>query len=129
MRLILLTLVTLVATGAFASGVPCRSTCVPLSLSKLPEDVKVYREKTFECLFTHADKDGNGRIDYDEYMAWRKEHVPWAYKIATVWSAVTFMCSCDCDDSTISWEDINGSSSTCLHDLRSTDFAYKMLCK
>jgi hypothetical protein len=129
MRLVLLTLLALVSGTAFSSAVPCKSTCVPPSLSKMPEDVRVYREKTFECLFARADTDKNGKIDYNEYTAWRKKYVPWTYKIATVWTAATFMCNCDCDDSTISWEDINGSSSTCLHDLRTTDFAYKMLCK
>jgi hypothetical protein len=130
MRLVLIVLLVVVfVTKALASDAHCKSTCVPPSLSKMPEDVMVYRQKTFACLFVHADADKNGKIDYKEYMAWRSKHIPWHYKLATVWTAVTFMCNCDCDDSTISWEDINGSSSTCLHDLKTTDFAYNMLCK
>jgi len=95
----------------------------------MPADVQVYRQKTFQCLFDKADKDKNGKIDYTEYSAWRDKYVPWRYKIPTIWSAAIYICNCDCDESTISWEDLNGTTKSCLHDLKTTDFAYNMLCK
>lgn len=129
-----LPIVFLVVLIFATSGVrgACKSSCVPYTegaKGALDRATYEYREQTFQCLFEKADKGKKGAVTYEDYSAWKSKHLPWKYSLVAAWTAVTFMCNCDCDKDSITWEDIHGTSSSCLADAKSIDFAYELLCK
>lgn len=98
---------------------------------KNDEDFKVYRESVFECLFKKADANNDGKVSEKEFEVWRDKTsgLSWIEKAPLYWSVVTSWCNCDCDSSSISWEDVHGTEPTCLGSRMLVDQAHQRLCK
>jgi len=92
-------------------------------------DFKAYRQKTFACLFKKADVNHDGKVTEKEFEQWSKKSLSWIERQPLYWSVITSWCNCDCDKSSISWEDVNGSETTCLGSRRLVDEAHQRLCK
>ena len=120
-----LLLLLLLASGTRA----CKSSCKSEDLVDASESFLTARHAVFECLFREADKDRDGRVTEAEFYRFTKAKLSLVERMPLYWSMVTSWCNCDCDKSSITWEDVNGTIESCLYSELLVEQAHKRLCK
>ena len=98
-------------------------------MSEETEEFLESRRQVFQCLFDQADANKDGRVTESEFKKFTKSRLSRLERAPLFWSVVTSWCNCDCEKDSISWEDVNGTSKSCLYSTVLVEQAHKRLCK
>jgi len=107
----------------------CKSTCIPSDMVPNTKEFKEERQFVFACLFGQADSNHDGKITPKEFDKFIHRRLNMIERAPLYWSVVTNWCNCDCDTSSITWEDINGTEQSCLQSMLLVEQAGKRLCE
>jgi hypothetical protein len=124
-----LAILAVVAMLSVCTEATCKSRCVPSDMVANTEEFKAERRAVFECLFDQADANKDGKITAKEFDKFTHRRLNILERAPLYWSVVTSWCNCDCDSTSITWEDINGSEKDCLGSQLLVEQAAKRLCK